>query len=346
MTADEFTITKLSFKGESVRSVKGKPEKPPNAKKNFQNLVDHEEENPSSDEEPFVRLEEPRTPPSLFELMAKTKTKGRFPAQFADPTPDCSLLKPEFAITPSEGESFEQPHPFFEEFFSVAPQEILPQDKIFETIKMNETIEPSLPKINPIGHSHKNTLSSTKDKAKLNSSKKNDFFPKNPEIITTNYDPQNRQLQPVGIGISSDFNQISDQPKITRTAVNEIVEQMVKELQTIEKKGMTDTIVTLRYPPLFEDATITLTAFEGVKREFNVSFANLKDEAKIFLDRKIIEDSLVETLARNDIMVRLLTTTTLAENSSLNAEPQNFYAREEREQKRERYLFENQDEEI
>ena len=65
MAIDEFNLTKLTFKGESPRSIRGKPENPPNQKKNFKTLLDNEEEHSELSENPLVSLEEKKpSPPS------------------------------------------------------------------------------------------------------------------------------------------------------------------------------------------------------------------------------------------------------------------------------------------
>lgn len=171
-------------------------------------------------------------------------------------------------------------------------------------------------------------LASKKEKTKLTVREKNDFSGENPDISAVN--PQVPQHAP----ISSPVHMV-EEPK-TPPNVNAIVEQMVKALQVVEREGKTDTVVTLQYPPLFEGATITLSTLEGGgKREFNLSFANLQNDAKIFLDRKIIENSLIETLARNDITIHMLKTSTLPESTlNMTPEAQKYFAREEREQQR------------
>jgi hypothetical protein len=179
-------------------------------------------------------------------------------------------------------------------------------------------------------------LASKKEKNKLTIREKNEFSQENPDISTLNPQlPQHAVITPA---------RIAEEPKVP-TQVDDIVKQMVEAMQVVKRENQTDTVVTLQYPPLFKVATITLTNLEGGgKREFNLSFANLKDDAKVFLDRKIIENSLVEILARNDITIHTLKTSTLPENA-LNLTPEaKYFAREEREQQRNQQQWENPEE--
>lgn len=104
------------------------------------------------------------------------------------------------------------------------------------------------------------------------------------------------------------------QETISSATVREIATQIVDRIQVMRKDNETQTIITLRHPPILEGATITLTASDHAKREFNIAFANLSPDAKLLLDRKFKEDSLTETLERKGITVHMLTTSTQSEN--------------------------------
>ncbi|MBA2368234.1 MAG: hypothetical protein H0V82_04315 [Candidatus Protochlamydia sp.] len=183
-------------------------------------------------------------------------------------------------------------------------------------------------------------LESKKDKMKLTIREKNEFSQDNPDIATVNPHIHQHSNAPL---LSP--SRIAEEPKIP-TQVDDIVRQMVEAMQVVEKGGKTDTVVTLQYPPLFKDATITLSTLEGGgKREFNLSFANLNEDAKVFLDRKIVENSLVEALARNDITIHTLKTSTLPENALNLASEAKYFAREEREQQRNQQQENSEEEE-
>ncbi|CUI15972.1 Conserved hypothetical protein [Candidatus Protochlamydia naegleriophila] len=183
-------------------------------------------------------------------------------------------------------------------------------------------------------------LGSKKEKSKLNTRAQSTFTQENADLSTIN--PHLQHQSP--IAFLADKAENMNEPRLTRSTVKDIIEQIVANMQTVQTEGKTDTIITLRYPPILEGATVTLTAFEGTKREFNLSFANLTDDAKRFLDRKITEDSLVESLARHDIIINTLTTKTTLETHADN-EAYKYLTREEREQQRERQSQQEADDE-
>lgn len=97
------------------------------------------------------------------------------------------------------------------------------------------------------------------------------------------------------------------------TTIKEIVAQIVERVQIMKRDDLTSTIITLKSPPELAGSTITLTATEHAKREFNITFANLSPDGKMLLDRKLKEDSLTETLDRKGIIVHHIITTTQPE---------------------------------
>lgn len=106
-----------------------------------------------------------------------------------------------------------------------------------------------------------------------------------------------------------------NQEVIRSATIRELATQIIDRIQTMRRGDEMQTMITLRNPPVLEGSTITLTASDHAKREFNISFANLTPEAKILLDRKLREDPLTDTLERKGIIVHMLNTTTQTEPS-------------------------------
>ena len=115
-----------------------------------------------------------------------------------------------------------------------------------------------------------------------------------------------------GAGFLTEKTQEVQQPHRSAT-IRDLAAQIIDRIQVMRKEDQTSTIITLRHPPILSGATITLTASDHAKREFNITFANLSPDAKLFLDRKLKEDSLTQNLERKGIVVHNLTTTTQAE---------------------------------
>ena len=120
---------------------------------------------------------------------------------------------------------------------------------------------------------------------------------------------------------------------VSRSAtIKELASQIIEGIQVMRKDDLTSTMITLKHPPVLEGATITLTTSDNAKREFSISFANLSPDAKAFLDIKLKEDSLVETLEKKGIIVNTLTTSTQPENLINIASGQTSGDRQERQQ--------------
>lgn len=68
---------------------------------------------------------------------------------------------------------------------------------------------------------------------------------------------------------------IEKQPSDAINKLQELVQKMIAEIQQMEMKGKTDTIVTLNNPPLFKGAHLVMTSFDSAKGELNIAFENL-----------------------------------------------------------------------
>lgn len=152
-------------------------------------------------------------------------------------------------------------------------------------------------------------------------------------------------------GMGSDRASIKDTQDVSRTTtIKQIVAQIVEKIQVMRDNDSTKTIVTLKHPPILAGATVTLTASDNAKQEFNISFANLSPDAKMFLDRKLNEDSLTQTLERKGIVVHMVTTTTQTEIMNIQSgqpskEDQQQQQREQSQQQQQREREQQQEEE-
>lgn len=94
--------------------------------------------------------------------------------------------------------------------------------------------------------------------------------------------------------------------------IQEVVEQIISKLYTIQHEGKTETVITLRHPPAFQSAQIVLTGFDSAAKEFNISFENLTQAGKQILDQN--GDSLKLAMEQKGFTVHILTATTIQEN--------------------------------
>jgi hypothetical protein len=96
------------------------------------------------------------------------------------------------------------------------------------------------------------------------------------------------------------------------TQLKELVDQIVKEMYVVKTGDVTDTVITIRHPPMFEGAQIKVTSFESARGEFNIAFENLSQQAKEILDSRVNRESLLLALNKEGYNVHIMTTSTQA----------------------------------
>jgi hypothetical protein len=118
-------------------------------------------------------------------------------------------------------------------------------------------------------------------------------------------------------------------------SIQDIINQMIAKVTEIKTTGQTDTVVTLKYPPLFEGAQIVVTSFDNAKNEFNISIENLTQQAKNLMDQKVNRDHLLSSLEQKGYAVHILATTTVTENRIAPPIPEEQFTRRQRDQEQE-----------
>lgn len=104
---------------------------------------------------------------------------------------------------------------------------------------------------------------------------------------------------------------------VSHAHIKEMIDQIIAKLYTIETKGKTDTLITLKHPPLFAGSSVVITSFNTAKGEFNITFENLTQAAKAILDRIENQNALISALDQKGYTVHIITATTLAETQNL-----------------------------
>jgi flagellar biosynthesis/type III secretory pathway protein FliH len=107
---------------------------------------------------------------------------------------------------------------------------------------------------------------------------------------------------------------------IDRAEMQDLVSQLVSKLHVMKADGITETSLTLKNMGMFTNATVTIKEYDTAKGEFNISFANLSNEAKDLLDRQQNQIVLKQSLVDKGYTFHILTTTTNQENVALAAE--------------------------
>lgn len=126
---------------------------------------------------------------------------------------------------------------------------------------------------------------------------------------------------------------VENESSAPASTMREIASQIADTIQVMKKEGTTETLVTLKNPPLLEGATITLTEFDHAKGEFNIRFANLSPEAKQFLDQQLAQDPLKNHLDRKGVVVHMVSTTTQPEPLAVSEAKPDFNQNRDQEQK-------------
>ncbi|MFA6914793.1 MAG: hypothetical protein WC222_00205 [Parachlamydiales bacterium] len=97
------------------------------------------------------------------------------------------------------------------------------------------------------------------------------------------------------------------------TKLQEIVDQIVKEIYTLSDDGSSETTITLQHPPLFNGVKVVIETFKNAPNQLNITFVNLTGPGKRLLDENLA--SLKTAIEHNDrgMIVQQLSTTTLNE---------------------------------
>lgn len=112
-------------------------------------------------------------------------------------------------------------------------------------------------------------------------------------------------------------------PPSQKMTIQQIMDAVVKAIATVETQGKTDTVVTLKQPPMFAGANLILTSFETAKGEFNIRFENLQSpEAQLFMNMQQNQDSLRLALQEKGYVVHILVATTQIELPQAQANAQ------------------------
>jgi hypothetical protein len=123
-------------------------------------------------------------------------------------------------------------------------------------------------------------------------------------------------------------------PRSIDPAMQSLIEQIVKQMYTVDTQGKTDTVMVLQYPPLFKDAKIIVSAYDTAKGQFNVSFENLTQAAQKVLDLDQNRKSLQLALEHKGYNIQVMTTTTIQLQNIAGTEQPSREGQEE--QKKER----------
>lgn len=117
-----------------------------------------------------------------------------------------------------------------------------------------------------------------------------------------------------GLAVQSEIvGRVSGEKEISRVDMQKIIDQLVDRVVEMRQDGRTDTMITLKEPPLFAGTTLVVTGFDSARGEFNLSFQNLTQAAKNLLDLQVNQDSLKLALQKVGYGVHIVVATTQIE---------------------------------
>ena len=151
-----------------------------------------------------------------------------------------------------------------------------------------------------------------------------------------------------GTEISMNLDMKAQSPLPPVKSMQELINLMVKEAQSMEAEGKTDTTVTLKYPPIFEGAQLIVTSFDSARGEFNISFENLTAAAQQLISMRENKESLLHALEQKGYHVHIVTASTIDEQRLFTAHvednPRERQNREDQEQQGNKQQREREDE--
>jgi hypothetical protein len=92
-------------------------------------------------------------------------------------------------------------------------------------------------------------------------------------------------------------------PEVRATIV-QIVEQTIQAVTLMRTKDETTISVTIKYPPIFEGATLKIVESSTAKHEFNITFDNLTPEARRLIETQANQVRLQQSLLERGYTLR------------------------------------------
>ncbi len=94
----------------------------------------------------------------------------------------------------------------------------------------------------------------------------------------------------------------------THSTLQTLIDQIVDKLYTVKNGGVTDTVMTIKNPPILAGSELVLTEYDIAKGEYNIAFTNLTQAGKALLDSQ--QANLLSALERQGYVTHIVITTT------------------------------------
>ncbi len=151
------------------------------------------------------------------------------------------------------------------------------------------------------------------------------FMREQPDLAAVNPNA-GASIQPISF---ETVKESAAQLRTNATDMQELVDQIVAKIYTLKVEGKMDTVITLKNPPIFEGANLTITTYNSAKGQFNLTFENLTQAAKNLIDMAQNQNSLRNALEQKGYMVHIVVASTTTLENKPVAEGQGLPTNEE-----------------
>lgn len=281
--------------------------------KSTDNQVEESAEEPA--EEPAETAESPKENESIFALKQQSKNQfvGRSQKTLEDPHPDATKLAEadEFNkatnVTALKSKQVTPVEPREAPVLNV--QQAPPKESPFKVFKKISTENEgrvaskhgfkSLDKFN-----EKNPLSAKPEGVGLGMA------------VDANYANQNRTAFQETASIAS-TESVAPPPAMNTRDLQTLIDAMGKELSIVKQGDRTDTVITLKNVPHFEDAILTVSTNASAPKEFNIKFENLTQTAQRLIEENqaALKTSLKESY---DVVIHMISASTYRMEQPVN----------------------------
>lgn len=114
-----------------------------------------------------------------------------------------------------------------------------------------------------------------------------------------------------------------DTPAINATHqanLQQLVDQLVDKMSVLSSTGKTDTVMTLRFPPVMAGVDIVISSFDSAKGEFNIAFHNVTQMADKLLSMQAAQAQLRHGLEEKGYLVHIVVVTAKPIEANLAAD--------------------------
>ena len=119
--------------------------------------------------------------------------------------------------------------------------------------------------------------------------------------------------------------------KTSQAQADLMMRMLAKNISIMKSEGKTETTITIKNLPLFNDAKVTITAFDTAKGEYNITFSELSAQAKQLLDSQAVRNDMLRHLEEKGYLVHIMVTTTEKEEILTAEAPEHAEHGEEKE---------------